>query len=162
MRRLFPAPLVSVALFVLWLALDAPPGAAEVLIGAVLAIAVPIIVAPLRPQRFRVRRPGRLLVFVAVVFRDALVSNLEVARAMIRPRARLPEGRFVRIPIELDDPGALAALAVVTTLVPGTVWCEIANDRRTVLLHVLECDDEAAFIADYKARYERPLMEIFQ
>lgn len=162
MKRLFPAPLVSVALFVLWLALDAPPGAAGVLIGAAVAIAVPVIVAPLRPQRFRVRRPGRLLLYIAAVLRDALVSNLEVARAMIRPRDRLPEGRFVHVPIELDDPGAIATLAVVTTIVPGTVWCEIANDRRTVLLHVLECDDEAAFVAHYKARYEQPLKEIFR
>ena len=68
----------------------------------------------------------------------------------------------MRIPLELRDPGALATLAVVTTIVPGTVWCELALDRSAVLLHVLEVDDEAAFVAHYKARYERPLMEIFR
>ena len=162
MKRVFPAPLTSLALFLLWLALDAPPGAGAFAIGALVAIAVPIVVAPLRPQRFRVRRPGLLMRYAAEVLRDSLVSNWKVGRAMLGPRDRLPEGRFVRIPIELDDPGALAALAVVTTIVPGTVWCELANDTRTVLLHVFDVDDEAAFVAHYKDRYERPLREIFR
>ena len=163
MKRLFPAPIVSAVLFVLWLALDAPPTVAQAVLAAIVAIAVPIVVAPLRPERFRVRRPGLILKYAAVVFRDALASNLAVARTMIRPRDRLPKGAFVRIPLELDDPGALAALAVVTTIVPGTVWCELAADRRAVLLHVLELDgDEQAFVAFYKARYERPLKEIFE
>ena len=50
---------------------------------------------------------------------------------------------------------------MITSIVPGTVWCELSNDRSAVLLHVLEPGDEAAFVADYKARYERPLKEIF-
>jgi multicomponent K+:H+ antiporter subunit E len=162
MRRLLPAPLVSAALFALWLLLDAPPGAAQVLQAALVAIAVPIVVAPLRPQSFRVRRPLRVLGFMMSALRGALVSNLQVALAMVGPRAALPEGRFVRVPLELTDPGALAALAVVTTLVPGTVWCELAADRSAVLLHVLAVGDVDAFIADYKARYERPLKEIFE
>ena len=162
MKRLFPAPLVSAGLFVLWLALDAPPTAAQVVLAAIVAIVVPIVVAPLRPQTFSVRRPGRIVAYAGLVLRDALVSNLDVARALIRPRDRLPEGRFVRVPLDLDDPGALATLAVVTTLVPGTVWCELAHDGRAVLLHVLEVDDEPAFVAHYKARYEAPLKEIFQ
>jgi multicomponent K+:H+ antiporter subunit E len=162
MSRLVPAPLVSAALFVLWLALDAPPGPVDVVIGAIVALVVPVVVAPLRPQRFRVRRPGRVVRYALVVLGDALASNYQVARAMIRPRAALPEGRFVRIPLDLDDPGALATLAVVTTTVPGTVWCELASDRRSLLLHVLECDDEAAFVAHFKARYEGPLKEIFR
>jgi multicomponent K+:H+ antiporter subunit E len=162
MRRLLPAPLVSAALFALWMLLDAPPGVAQILLAAAVAIAVPIVVAPLRPQSFRVRRPRRILAFVLSALRGALASNLEVAGAMIGPRAKLPEGRFVRVPLELTDPGALAALAVVTTLVPGTVWCELAADRSAVLLHVLTIGDDAAFVADYKARYERPLKEIFE
>ena len=162
MRRLLPAPLVSAGLFALWLALDAPPGPAQVLLAAIVAIVVPIVVAPLRPQAFRVRRPGLVLAYAGAVLHDALASNLAVARALIRPRDRLPDGRFVRVPLELKDPGALATLAVVTTIVPGTVWCELALDRSAVLLHVLEVDDEAAFVMHYKSRYERPLMEIFR
>ena len=55
-----------------------------------------------------------------------------------------------------------ASLAIITTVVPGTVWSELAADRSAVRLHVFDVDDEAAFVALYKRRYERPLMEIFE
>ena len=62
----------------------------------------------------------------------------------------------------LRDPLGLAALAMVTTVVPGTVWSEIALDRSALLLHVWDADDETAFVARFKARYEKPLREIFE
>jgi multicomponent K+:H+ antiporter subunit E len=42
------------------------------------------------------------------------------------------------------------------------VWCELALDRSVLLLHVFHVEDESAFVAHYKERYERPLMEIFE
>ena len=66
------------------------------------------------------------------------------------------------VPLELRDVHALAALAMITNVVPGTVWNELAPDRSRLLLHVYEVGDEAAFIAHYKAAYERPLKEIFE
>jgi len=161
MKALFPAPILSVALFALWLAIDLPPSAAHVALAFVVAILVPIVVAPLRPYHPRVRRPGLALKLAFDVLHDALVSNVEVARALMRGHDALPEGRFVRVPLDVREPGALAALAIITTIVPGTVWCELAHDRSAVLLHVLDPGDEAEFVAHYKARYERPLKEIF-
>ena len=66
------------------------------------------------------------------------------------------------VPLELRDAHALAALAVITTVMPGTVWSELAPDRSALLLHVFDLADEAAFIAHFKARYEQPLKEIFE
>ena len=76
---------------------------------------------------------------------------------MLRARRRAPRSAFVACRSTLRDPHALAALAIITTVVPGTVWSELAPDRSALLLHVFDLDDEAAFIAHYKARYERPL-----
>ena len=162
MRRLFPAPLLSASLFVLWLALNPPLAAGQAMLGAIVALVLPAIAAPLRPLRVRLRRPGAIARLILVVGVDVLRSNLDVARGTLRRRARPPRGAFVRVPLELADPSALAALAVITTAVPGTVWTELAIDHDAVLLHVFDVDDEAAFVADYKARYERPLKEIFE
>jgi multicomponent K+:H+ antiporter subunit E len=68
----------------------------------------------------------------------------------------------VVIPLELRAPVGLAALSVVTTIVPGTVWSELALDRSALLLHVWDVGDESAFVARFKARYEAPLREIFE
>jgi multicomponent K+:H+ antiporter subunit E len=68
----------------------------------------------------------------------------------------------VTIPLELRDPLGLSALAIVTTVVPGTVWSELALDRSALLLHVWNVGEEQAFVARFKARYEKPLREIFE
>ena len=161
MKRLLPAPLLSAALFAMWLVLNHSVSPGHVVLGAVLAIALPLLVAPLRPLPVRIRRPGVVLGLIAAVFRDVVASNLEVGWNVVSG-GRAPRAAFVRIPLELRDPNGLAALAIITTVVPGTVWSELAPDRRAVLLHVFDLGDEAAFVAHFKDRYERPLREIFE
>ena len=162
MKRLFPAPLLSASLFVLWLVLNPPLGAGQAILGAIVAILLPAVTAPLRPLRVRVRRPAAVARLLVAVGLGVLQSNLDVARGILRSRVRRSTGAFVKVPLELTDPSALAALAMITTVVPGTVWSELAIDHSAVLLHVFDVDDEADFVADFKARYERPLKEIFE
>jgi multicomponent K+:H+ antiporter subunit E len=162
MKRLFPAPLLSASLFVLWLVLNPPLGAGQAILGAIVAVVLPAVAAPLRPLRVRLRRPATVLRLFLVVGLGVLRSNLDVARGILRSRDRRSTGAFVEVPLELTDPSALALLAMITTVVPGTVWTELAIDHSAVLLHVFDVDDEAAFVADFKARYERPLKEIFE
>jgi len=162
MKRLLPAPLLSAALFVLWLVLNQSVAAGHVLLAAVLAVAMPLLTASLRPLPVRIRRPLVFIRLILTVGRDVVVSNLEVGRDVLRADWRMPNGAFVRIPLDLRDATALAALSTITTVVPGTVWSELALDRSALLLHVWNLQDEAAFIANFKSRYERPLMEIFE
>jgi multicomponent K+:H+ antiporter subunit E len=68
----------------------------------------------------------------------------------------------VDIPLELRDPHGLAALAVIVTSTPGTVWAGLSPDGGTLTLHVLDLQDDAEWIHVIKHRYERPLMRIFE
>ena len=161
-RRLLPAPLLSAALWALWLVLHETLALEHVLLGLVLGLAIPLLTASLRPRPVRIRHPWVLTRLIFTVGHDVVMSALEVAADVLRLDRREPNSRFVRIPLDLRDPGALAALATITTVVPGTVWSELAFDRSALLLHVWDLGDEAEFIAHFKARYERPLMEIFE
>ena len=57
MKRLFPTPLLSAALFVLWLLLNLSVSPGNLLLAAVLAVLAPLLMAPLRPQHAHVRKP---------------------------------------------------------------------------------------------------------
>lgn len=162
LKTLVPAPLTSAALLALWLALARAVSAGQLLLGLALALMVPILTSKLRPAAVRVRRPLVVMRFILVVGRDVVLSSFEVAWGLITWRWRRPHSKFVIIPLDLRDPVGLAALAMVTTVVPGTVWSELALDRSAVLLHVWHVSDEGAFVARYKARYEKPLREIFE
>ena len=161
MRRLLPAPLLTAALLAIWLLLNESWSAGQVALGALLAVAIPWLSAPLRPLAVRVRHPGVALRLAAAVARDVVAANLEVAWT-VATGTREPRAAFVQIPLDLRDPNGLATLSVITTIVPGTVWMELAPDRSGVLLHVFDLADEAAFVAHFKSRYERPLQEIFE
>jgi len=162
MKRWLPAPLVSAALLALWLLLNQSLSAADVLIGALAALVLPRLMAPLRPGAGRMHRPLAALRLIAVVAADVVRSALEVAAGVLSARRRPLRARFVVVPLDVRNVQALATLALITTIVPGTVWSELAPDRSRLLLHVFDSADDASFVAHYKARYERPLLDIFE
>lgn len=162
MKRLFPAPLFSVALAVLWLVLNLSTSPGNVLLAILFGVLAPLLMAPLRPLPVRIRKPGTILKLFFLVGRDVLVSNVQVAWTVWNAKRRPPRSAFVKVPLDLRDANGLAALSMITTVVPGTVWSELALDRSVLLMHVFDLDDEARFIEHFKTAYERPLMEIFQ
>jgi multicomponent K+:H+ antiporter subunit E len=162
LKRLIPAPVLSATLVALWLLLARSTTRGDLLVAVALGLAVPLIMGSLRPATLPIRRPLVIVRFVLQVGYDVLISNFKVARGVVGWRWRKPRARFVIIPLELRDPRGLAALAMVTTVVPGTVWAELASDRTALMLHVWDVDEEDAFIAGYKQRYEKPLREIFE
>lgn len=161
-RRLMPSPVLSVLLLLAWLLVARRVGASQVLLGALLGWLVPLLMPRLLLRHVRLRRPGVVLRFVATVLVDVVQSNLVVAGGVLRGRRRPTAPAFVTVPLELHDPLGLAVLAMVTTVVPGTVWSELSLDRGRLLLHVWDVPDPARFVAHYKARYEQPLREIFE
>lgn len=162
MKRLFPAPLLSAALMVMWLVLNRSFSAGQIILAVLFGLLMPILFEPLRPGRPHIRHPLLLARLVLTVGYDVLLSNVDVLRGVLSSGRRPPESRFIVIPLELRDPGALAALATITTVVPGTVWCELARDASSVMLHVWDLEDEATYIAFFKERYEAPLLKIFE
>jgi multicomponent K+:H+ antiporter subunit E len=48
------------------------------------------------------------------------------------------------------------------TATPGTSWARYDAEDGVLTIHVLDLRDEAGWIRNFKARYERRLMEIFR
>jgi multicomponent K+:H+ antiporter subunit E len=162
MRRLLPSPWLSLGLLGGWLLLTRSTGVGQLLLGVGVAIAMPLLMAPLRPRPGRLRRWDVLMRLIMRVGTHVVRSALQVAKGVVGSRGRAPRGAFVVVPLDLHDVHGLAALAMITAVIPGTVWCELAADRSQLLIHVFDLADEAAFIHDYKAAYELPLKEIFE
>ncbi|AVT20182.1 Na+/H+ antiporter subunit E [Paracidovorax avenae] len=162
MKRFFPAPLLSVALAGMWLLLNHSVSAGQLILAAIVGVAIPLLTRGLRPVPVRVRRPGAILRLALSVVVDTSLSNLNVVRFLLfKSQRRHPPG-FVQIPLDLRDANGLAVLAVIVCITPGTSWAELSLDRSVLMLHVLELDSHEAVIGHIKQRYERPLMEIFE
>ena len=60
MKRIFPAPLLSVFLLVLWLLINRSASAGHLILGALFGLLIPILTQSLRPAGSRVRHQQHL------------------------------------------------------------------------------------------------------
>jgi multicomponent K+:H+ antiporter subunit E len=151
-----------VVLLGLWLLMNQTLAAGHIVLGGVLAVTLAWFGSKLRPLQGRVPRLGAAARLFPIVLYDVLRSNLRVARVVLGLRRGEIRSGFLRIPLELRDPHALALLASIVTATPGTVWAGLSPDGDALTLHVLELEDEQALIQFVKRRYEQPLMRIFE
>jgi len=161
LRQLLPAPGISALLFFTWLTINESLSVGNLLLAALLGLAIPIFSQRYRPDQARIKAWGTLLRLTGVVLWDIAKSNIDVAKRVLGNEA-LMQPRFVWVPLDLRDPHAIVALAGIITLTPGTVSSELSEDRRHLLVHALHCEDPAALVQDIKSRYEQPLREIFE
>jgi len=161
-RRALPYPIVSAALLAFWLLLDQSLAPAHLALGACLAIGGGLLLKTLKPRQVLVRRPVALLILSWLVLQDIIRSNIAVARIILGTRLPTVTSGFVDIPLELRAPPGLAALAIIITATPGTIWVNYDLSEGILTIHVLDLVDESAWQRTIKGRYERRLMEIFE
>ena len=157
---ILPFPVLSLVMWLIWLLLSGF-SVGQAVLGLVLAVLVPVATVPFWPDVPRVRRPGLLLRFLAMLLWDILVANLSAARRILGPIRHLRPA-FVEVPLSLDNDFAITVLASTVSLTPGTVSADLSADRRTLLVHGLDVDDPDALVALIQRRYEQPIKEIFQ
>lgn len=162
MMRWLPYPLLSLALLALWLLLTQSLTTGQVLLGCGLAIGGALVLTALDLPRLRLRRPRTILELAGLVLVDIVRSNIAVARLILGPRLPAGTSGFVTIPLELRAPYGLAALAIIITSTPGTLWVNFESAKGLLTIHVLDLINEEVWVATIKQRYERRLMEIFQ
>lgn len=160
LRRLFPHPFLSLALWLIWLLLNNTVSAGHIVLGALLGIFIPWFTASFWQEKVVVRRPWLLTKFAALVIYEILVANLVVAKLILSRQDKLQPG-FLEVPLDLTSPLAISLLANTISLTPGTVTCDLSEDHKTLLIHALHITDAEAEIAQIKNQFEKPLKEIF-
>jgi multicomponent K+:H+ antiporter subunit E len=159
---LFPHPLLTVIVAIVWVMLQNSVTAGMVVFGIILGIIIPRVTAvwwPDRPQGFRA---GKMLSYCLLVIYDIIVANIEVAWIILTKSNNQIKPAWIEVPLELRTPEAITLLAGTITLTPGTVSADLSNTGRSLLVHALDAPDPDAVRDEIKQRYEARLMEIFQ
>lgn len=130
----FPRTVIAVLVFALvWLLLARDP--ASTAVGAVAVVAALWTLRRIAaPSGVRLRL-ARLPRFAAVFVRDSLRGGIDVAQRIGSPDMRLQPG-LVTLRLTLPDEGARVLLAVVVSLMPGTLAARLGADELT--LHALD------------------------
>lgn len=161
LRKLFPHPLLTLLLALVWLLLVNHVSPGNLLLGLGLGIVLPLLTAPYWPGRPRLR-PLAFAGYGLLVVWDIILANLAVARiVLLMPNARM-QPAWITVPLDLRSPEAITVLAGTITLTPGTVTADISADGRALLIHALHAPDPDAIRDEIKSRYEARLMRIFE
>ena len=160
-RRLFPHPLSTFALMLVWVLLLNDFGTGMLLFGFLLGSIVPLVTSRFWPNRPHLRRPWLLPEYAAVVIKDIVLANIQVARIVLFKNNRDLRPAFMAIPLAIETPEAITILAWTITLTPGTLSADLSADGKVLLIHGLDVPDVPGTIADIKSRYEARLREIF-
>ena len=160
MNRVLPHPLLSLVLLGLWLLLTNSVEPGQIILGLILAVAIPLWLRSALAAHLPIRKPLLLLAYVALVLRDIVVANFVVAKQVLGPNNVL-QPHFIDIPLTVTHPTAISLFASTITLTPGTVSCELSQDGRSLRVHALHTPDPEAEIAAMKNRYEQRLINIF-
>lgn len=160
LRRVVPSLPLTLTIIVFWLLMTDSFNLGQALLGLLLGLVVPLFAARLDREFARIGSLRPLPKLIATVLWDILVSNVRVAIQVLGPEKRLHPG-FIWVPLDIGNIHGIAALTSLITLTPGTVSAALSEDRRHLLVHVLNLADETALVDEIKTRYEAPLMEIF-
>lgn len=160
-KPLWPHPWLSGVMLVIWLLLMKDLSLGVLLLGIVLAWAIPRMTHVFWPNPPGLRHPLVFLRFCARVLWDIAEANVEVAR-LVYGRSRKLRPAFIEYQLEVKDSFTISLLASTVSLTPGTVSADISDDRCTLLIHVLDLEDEQALVQLIKQRYEWPLKEVFE
>lgn len=161
LRRLFPHPLLTVALTVLWLLLVNGFSAGSLIFGFLLALVIPLLTAAWWPDRPRIKSLRATAEFLGIVVWDIIMSNIVVAKIVLFKPNRALQPAWITIPLDIRSPEAIAVLSGTITMTPGTVTCDMSQDGRMLLVHCLDAPDPDAVRDSIKWRYESRLMRIF-
>ena len=162
MRYWFPFPLLTIGLLVMWIVMTRSASTANLLLGILLSVPAAWAMVNLEPLKSRVRGPGAMVRLAGNVVTDLTLSNMKVARSILRSLRRPPRSGFATVHLTLKDENGLALLACILTATPGTAWLSFDRRSGTLLLHILDLDDSEDWPTIIRDRYEKPLLEIFR
>ncbi|WP_456377972.1 Na+/H+ antiporter subunit E [Thiolapillus sp.] len=160
LSKLFPHPILTLALWGVWLLLNNTVGAGHIVLGLLLAILIPFLTSGFWPEKNRIQAPFTLLKYLGVVLWDILVANMAVAKLILGRNRDLRPG-FFYVDLDIQTPIGISLLANTISLTPGTVSCDLTEDRSRLLVHALHIEDIPAAVKEIKERYEAPLKKIF-
>lgn len=158
-RWLLPMPLHSLLLLLVWLLLNGF-SAGHFVLGVFLAWLIPVLTAPYSDHQSKAGKPLVVIRYVLRLLLDIVLSNIDVARRVLKSNQSLQPG-FVALPLALQGDFPLTVLASTISLTPGTVSVDFSEDKKWLYIHALHITDEQAMIDDIKRNYEEPLREIF-
>lgn len=92
---------------------------------------------------------------------ELLKANITVANLVLSRKMEIRPG-IIAVPLEITQDQAIALLANMITLTPGTLSLDVSADKKEIFVHVLNLDDTEAARREIKEVFERRIIKILE
>ncbi len=154
--------LVSIPVWLLYLALSGNYEPRNMVAGLIIALGVTALIRP-RPRKVELRRvPSALLAllrYLLLLAYDVVTSGFQVARIVLDPALPISQG-IVAIPTDCQSELSIALSAHALTVAPGEMVIEI-DDEGVMYTHVLDASRRSKYIREAQQVREQLLGKIF-
>ena len=123
-----------------WVALTGTFTGANLIVGVLLGYLVLAAAGSTVGARGYTTRAWRRVGFLFFYLWELLLSNLRVARDVVRPRSHARPA-IVAIPVDGLSRAQVTLLANLITMTPGTLSIDASSDEGTLYIHAMFVDD---------------------
>jgi multicomponent Na+:H+ antiporter subunit E len=96
-----------------------------------------------------------------LLFRELILSALRVAWLALQPKILLRPA-FIAYPLTVTTDAQITLLANLITLTPGTLSVDVSEDRRSLLIHVIDMEDREELIGSIAASFETHVLRVLR
>ena len=126
----------TVLLFALWMVLTINVQIFNIIVGLAVSFSVALLYTKLfRHKEFEFISPVWFVVYLYVLLKNLLLSNIQISKRILRPDMKLSPA-IVAVKTNLESDWKKLLLANSITLTPGTLTLEVKDD--TFYIHVIE------------------------
>jgi multicomponent Na+:H+ antiporter subunit E len=149
---------LNLIIAIMWLFLSREQTMVSLLIGFLIGFGLLALFAPVLGSGDYVRRGVALVRFLLVFFREFILSNLAIAKAILtRPRESI-RPNFVTYDVSDMRRMEILLLTHCITLTPGTTTVEVSKDFKTILIHCFDVEDAEAVRRQIERRLKRNIL----
>jgi len=151
----------SLLLAIAWSALQGDITLGNLLVGYAVGYGILALLARggVMPSTL-VSRTRRALGLGAFFAWELLIANFRVAADVFRPTRIEPA--VVAIPLDVTSDGEILLLSMLINITPGSVTIDLAEDRRTLFVHVMHMTSADDARREIKSGFERRVKLLFE
>lgn len=111
-------------------------------------------------SRYVARFPKAIGLFFFFI-KELFIANIRIAWELLTPGLSIKPA-IIAMPLDAKTDAEITLIASLITLTPGTLSMEVSEDKSTLFIHAIYCDDEEALIQELKQGFERKVLEVLR
>ena len=150
---------INMFLAFLWMFLLGSTNMATFVAGFILGAITLFVFSHKTTKHFYMKTIWAIFKLAVVFIKELIIANIQVLAHVIKPKLDLKPG-IIKMSVDFDTDLELSVLASMITLTPGTLTLDVADDKKSIYIHSIDCSDPDEVVARIRRTFEDGIKEV--